>query len=79
MDYSREPFIDPKTSFMCQLYKIQSDEGRLFLHEHPIAATSWKLGCMKEAAALRGACMVRCDLCMLASGHSGSILRKAVL
>ena len=28
--------------FVCQIYKYQSRHGRLFLHEHLLAATSWQ-------------------------------------
>ena len=28
--------------FSCELYKMQADEGRYFLHEQPDKATSWK-------------------------------------
>ena len=28
--------------FVCELYQMQLDEGRYFLHEHPSGATSWK-------------------------------------
>ena len=27
--------------FVCELYAMQLEEGRYFLHEHPAAATSW--------------------------------------
>ena len=29
--------------FVCELYLEQIKAGRLFLHEHPAAATSWSL------------------------------------
>ena len=28
--------------FMCSIYRMQLDDGRHFLHEHPSTATSWK-------------------------------------
>ena len=32
--------------FACQVYRKQLDAGRYFLHEHPVAATSWAEPCM---------------------------------
>ena len=29
--------------FMCEIYKIQADNGRFFLHEHPASASSWRI------------------------------------
>ena len=29
--------------FVCQLYEFQAKNGRLFLHEHPWAASSWNV------------------------------------
>ena len=34
--------------FSCELYQIQIDEGRYFLHEAPDTATSWKLECVQK-------------------------------
>ena len=28
--------------FMCELYRVQVDAGRYFLHEHPETAGSWR-------------------------------------
>ena len=28
--------------FMISIYKVQTDSGRIFLHEHPAFATSWR-------------------------------------
>ena len=40
--------------FVCRLYKIQHEAGRKFLHEHPVAATSWTVKCIQEVKALEG-------------------------
>ena len=29
--------------FCCELYKLQAEAGRYFLHEHPANAASWRL------------------------------------
>ena len=34
--------------FVCQLYALQAAAGRYFLHEHPVAASSWKELCILE-------------------------------
>ena len=34
--------------FCVELYKIQMDHGRYFLHEHPLTALSWKVKCMRD-------------------------------
>ncbi len=34
--------------FVCEIYQMQLDEGRYFLHEHPSGATSWKESCVQE-------------------------------
>ena len=33
--------------FATEMYRAQMDAGRLFVHEHPAAASSWKLPCMQ--------------------------------
>ena len=32
----------------CRMYEKQHDEGRVFLHEHPASASSWKLPCIRK-------------------------------
>ena len=34
--------------FVTELYQMQIDAKRYFLHGHPVAATSWQLACVKE-------------------------------
>merc|ERR1711978_569925 len=49
--------------FAARLYKIQMDEGRLFIHEHPAFADSWKEGCWSELMSRAGVMLVRGDMC----------------
>ena len=32
----------------CDLYKLQAQEGRLFVHEQSMGASAWKLQCLQE-------------------------------
>ena len=36
----------------CDLYKLQAQEGRLFVHEQSTNASAWKLECLKEVEGL---------------------------
>ncbi|MDA8582760.1 hypothetical protein N9L68_00975 [bacterium] len=47
-----------------KLYQRQLDEGRLFLHEHPANASSWKLPFVKELMQKEGVFTVVADQCM---------------
>ena len=49
--------------FCMQLYKMQMQNGRYFLHEHPEGATSWDLEMVKEIEEFPGVHKVRCDQC----------------
>jgi hypothetical protein len=49
--------------FMMEIYKMQIDEGRLFLHEHPLTATSWKMDKVKKVASENGMKTTVADLC----------------
>ena len=49
--------------FCSVLYRLQSAEGRYFLHEHPHGASSWDLDIMKNLEKLLGAVKVRADQC----------------
>ena len=42
--------------FTIELYRIQLEAGRLFLHEHPAHATSWNIPEMIELMSDRGWC-----------------------
>ena len=50
-------------AFAAKLYKIQMEEGRMFLHEHPESAASWKEECMLEVMAMPGVLEVKSDMC----------------
>ena len=50
-------------SFCMQLYQMQIQSGRYFLHEHPQGATSWDLEMVKEIESMGGVYKVSCDQC----------------
>ena len=50
--------------FLCELYKMQIDGGRYFLHEHPDTATSWKVPCIESLTERSDVMVARADLCM---------------
>ena len=62
---------------VCQMYKFQHSQGRLFMHEHPWGASSWHLKCVQEILKLPNVSVAYCDQCMLGqsvvdrSGHHG--------
>ena len=49
--------------FCCELYKLQADAGRYYLHEHPANATSWQLEEVRAILQLDGTRQVVCDQC----------------
>ena len=49
--------------FCAEVYKTQIADGRLFMHEHPHAADSWKLRDMTMLLTTPGVGMVRTDMC----------------
>ena len=49
--------------FACQCYKLQNDAGRIFIHEHPSSAKSWKEEGIERIAALPGVHKVSLDMC----------------
>ena len=49
--------------FCAQLYRIQHEQGRLFLHEHPDRATSWKEPSIQAIANLKDVLYVKADQC----------------
>ena len=50
--------------FICEVYEYQVEKGRLFLHEHPIAATSWCEASIRKVWKLEGVESVVTDQCM---------------
>ena len=49
--------------FVCRLYLLQIKAGRYFLHEHPVAASSWKEICIRKLMDLPGVTRVNGDQC----------------
>ena len=49
--------------FVCELYAMQVEGNRYFLHEHPYGASSWSLSCIKRTMALQGVEEIRADQC----------------
>ena len=50
--------------FVAGLYREQMESGRMFLHEHPAAATSWSLAEIQEVGNKKGVHTVVADQCM---------------
>ena len=50
-------------NFCLQLYKIQMREGRYFLHEHPLSATSWQLPSVKAMLSKHGIISTYVNMC----------------
>ena len=49
--------------FCFRMYEKQRAAGRLFLHEHPATATSWKQPCMVRLSQLPGVERVKAHMC----------------
>ena len=49
-DRYRKSLVEAKThlEFSAEIYQMQIDEGRYFLHEHPTTASSWRYDCMQR-------------------------------
>ena len=63
--------------FVCLLYEIQCQEGRYFLHEHPLRASSWKLGCIQRLVKKTGVNTTVADMCAIAAGASSDLREKS--
>ena len=50
-------------SFCCELYRLQADAGRYYLHEHPASAASWQLEEVQTLLGSNGAEQVVGDQC----------------
>eukprot|EP00973_Karenia_brevis_P078885 10948026-Karenia_brevis.AAC.1 len=50
-------------NFCLQLYRLQMKEGRYFLHEHPLTATSWQLPTLKEILGKHGVISTYINMC----------------
>ena len=49
--------------FCCELYQLQQDAGRYFLHEHPWSAKSWNLDCIDRIRNAPGVRLVQSNMC----------------
>ena len=49
--------------FCAHLYRSQHEQGRLFLHEHPDRATSWKEASIQAIAKIKDVLYVKADQC----------------
>ena len=64
--------------FVCRVYRKQLDEGRYFLHEHPVAASSWQEPCMARLLREEGVDTVNMDQCQYGQrAVDGSPIKKA--
>ena len=50
--------------FACKLYRHQIKEGRWFLHEHPVGASSWKIKEVSEILRMEEVNTATADQCM---------------
>jgi hypothetical protein len=64
--------------FVCELYDMQMQEGRYFLHEHPHAATSWQEPCVQSILANDGVETVVMEQCQYGQeDEHGAPIRKS--
>ena len=63
-------------AFCMKVYAWQHAEGRLFLHEHPHGAWSWKEPCVVDVLELEGVMAVVGDQCMFGQMVEGQFARK---
>ncbi len=49
--------------FVAELYKMQDDAGRYYLHENPAQATFWQLACIQRVMGLASTKLVEADQC----------------
>ena len=71
VDFNKRTFTDAEAKkeavahleFACKMYNIQHQGGRLFLHEHPLQASSWDEEYMQKLSALPGVGYVDMDQC----------------
>ncbi len=67
--------------FVTELYHMQMDNNRYFLHEHPMFATSWSLASMESVSGRPGVQRVRGDQCQFGAEikigvHAGDPIMK---
>ena len=64
--------------FVTEIYQMQLDAKRYFLHEHPAGATSWQLACVRKLLAEEPVERVNGDQCQYGQvDAAGNPLRKA--
>ena len=70
---------------MISIYKMQVEEGRIFLHEHPSHAKSWHMKEVRSLMATQGVALVEADQCMYglktwsANGAKLSLAKKPTI
>ena len=65
-------------SFCMEIYKYQLENGRQFLHEHPLTATSWEMPETMAIQGLPGVDRRTCHQCQYgAVSEGGDPIRKA--
>jgi hypothetical protein len=67
--------------FTMELYREQLEEGRLFIHEHPLHAASWMEECVQELLACKDVGRIHADQCqydleVMHGGEMGAPLKK---
>ena len=63
--------------FVCKLYRDQVDAGRYFLHEHPVAASSWQERCVAEMLEVPSVSRANGDQCQYGpKAPSGALVKK---
>ena len=63
---------------VCELYQMQIDAGRYFLHEHPASATSWPEACIQTIMAQDGVDVSIIDQCQYGQATvDGQPIQKA--
>ena len=66
MEKARRAAIE-HIEYVVELYEMQLDAGRYFLHEQPLWATSWQLPKVEELMKCTGVTRVRGDQCQFGS------------
>ena len=67
---------DVHLAFVCELYELQQQNRRYFLHEHPDGAASWGLECVQTVMALDGVRRVVGDQCQYGQQSADGVAIK---
>ena len=63
--------------FVCELYRMQLEQGRLFLHEHPAQADSWEELCVQKLLRDSRVMVVDMDQCQFGQvSLHGDLVKK---